>query len=150
MNKNSFKINPALLFINGEWKPSAAGKTFQLINPADETVITTIAQCEPADVEEAVRSAKHAFEYGPWPTMPPSERAKLLFAIADLIQANAEELAFCETVEMRMLFRDSLNINVPHIINMFRYYGGWATKLEGAHKPGQGWLREHLFCYTRT
>lgn len=149
MNKNSFKIEPGQLLINGEWRPSASGKTFELVNPSDETITTTIAQCEPADVEEAIRAAKYAFESGPWSTIPPSERAKLLFRIADLIEANAEELAFCETVEMGMLFRDSLNINIPHIVNMFRYYAGWATKLEGAQKPVEGWPGEHLFCYTR-
>jgi aldehyde dehydrogenase (NAD+) len=149
VNKNSFGIAPGLLFINGQWKPSASGKTFALINPSDETVTTTIAQCEPTDVEDAVFAAKKAFESGPWATMPPSERAKLLFKIADLIEANAEELAFCETLEMGMLYRDSLNVNIPHIINMFRYYGGWATKIEGKQKPVEGWPGEHLFCYTR-
>jgi len=57
INKNSFKIDQGLLFINGKWKSSASGKTFDLVNPADESIITKIAECDPADVHEAVSAA---------------------------------------------------------------------------------------------
>ncbi|MGO4291028.1 aldehyde dehydrogenase family protein [Chitinophaga sp. RAB17] len=148
-NKNSFSIDPGLLFINGRWKPASNGQTFDLINPSDESLITTIAASSPDDVNEAVDAARLAFNEGPWKIIKPSERASLLFKIADLIAAHAEELAFCEAVEIGMLFKDSLNINIPHIVNMFRYYGGWATKLEGRQKPVEGWPGEHLYCFTR-
>lgn len=78
-NKNSFPILPGLLFINGVWKPAASGKTFDLINPADESIITHIASCGPEEVHEAVAAAKEAFDKGPWKDMQPSQRANLLF-----------------------------------------------------------------------
>jgi aldehyde dehydrogenase (NAD+) len=149
ITRNSFRIDPGQLFINGSWKAASTGKTYPLVSPTDETIITTIAQCEAEDVESAIDAAKNAFRHPSWSAMPPAERADLLFRIADGIAKNAEELAFCEAVEMGMLYKDSLNTNIPHLVKMFRYYGGWVTKMEGRTKPVEGWPGEHLFCYTR-
>jgi acyl-CoA reductase-like NAD-dependent aldehyde dehydrogenase len=137
------------LFINGLWKAPRNGNTFDIINPANEAVICSVAAATEEDIEEAVSSAKNAFENGPWRSLALSEKANILFHIADLIEQHAEALAAAEAMDMGMLYRDSLNINIPHIIKMFRYYGGWVTKLEGRNIPVEGWPGEQLRCFTR-
>ncbi|MGH9651486.1 MAG: aldehyde dehydrogenase family protein, partial [Terriglobales bacterium] len=84
------KIEPGKLLIGGHWVDSSDGKTFDTINPATGEVLTQIAAATPADVERAVAAARKAFDdpSGPWQKMTASERGKLLWKIADLIEQN--------------------------------------------------------------
>src|SRR5260370_16486877 len=87
------------LLINGKWQPAKSGKTFETVNPATEQVLSRVAEAEQADVDEAVKAARKAFEEGPWPRMRPAERAKYLLKLADLIEAHSAELAQLETLD---------------------------------------------------
>src|SRR5215471_4630126 len=64
-----FLRKPKRLLINGKWVPSKSGKTFETINPSNEEVLSLIAEGDKADVDEAVKAARKAFEEGPWPSM---------------------------------------------------------------------------------
>src|SRR6185312_7527497 len=94
-----FLRKPKQLLIGGKWLPAKSGKTFETLNPATEEVLALIAEGDKADVDEAVKAARKAFEEGPWSKMGPHERARYLFKIADLIEQNADELAELETLD---------------------------------------------------
>ncbi len=149
VQKPNLKIAEGRLFINGKWKASRSGKTFPTIDPATEDVIARIAEGTADDVEESANAAHAAFHDGPWGKMPGSERAKIMHRIADLIEERGDELAFRESIDMGMLYRDAKGWGIPHIANMFRYYAGWATKIEGSVKPAEGvGYRKELMAYT--
>lgn len=73
------------LYINGKWTSGVRGKSFEVINPADETVITKVDEATHEDVDIAVKAAREAFERGPWSRMNPSERQRCLYKLADLV-----------------------------------------------------------------
>ena len=90
---------PKQLLINGKWVPAKSGKTFETVNPANEEVLALVAEGDKADVDEAVKAARTAFESGKWSNMSPHQRARYVFKIADIIEAHGEELAELITLE---------------------------------------------------
>ncbi len=143
------EIKPGQLFINGHWRDGEGGKTMPTVNPATEEVITTIAVASPTDVAAAVDAANAAFPL--WAAMRGSERSKILHRVADLIEQHTHELGYRESVDMGKLYRDVTTVDIPHIANMFRYYAGWTTKIEGAVKPVEPVHGQdgHIMAYTR-
>src|SRR5262244_2989121 len=96
------KSGPKKLLIGGKWVPSKSGKTFETLNPANEEILALVAEGDKADVDEAVKVARRAFEEGKWPNMGPHQRARYLLKIADLIDQNADQLATLETLNNGM------------------------------------------------
>src|SRR5437764_4242638 len=90
-------IKQTKLFINNKWVEPADGKTFETYNPATGEVIAKVAAAGTADVDKAVKAARHALESGPWNTMDAADRGKLMFKLADLIEKNAKDLAALES-----------------------------------------------------
>lgn len=90
------RLPPPKLFINNEFVESESRETFQTFNPATEELICDVASANARDVDKAVEAATSAFYDGPWSRMKASERAAILFRLADLIDANREELAKLE------------------------------------------------------
>lgn len=131
--------------INGEWTDAASGKTFDTINPATGDPICKVAEAEKADVDMAVKAARRAFESGPWPKMNASERGRLMYKLADLIEANMEELAKLESLDNGKPIADSMAADLPLTIACYRYYAGWADKVHGKTIPVNG----PFHCYTR-
>ncbi|CAN5254862.1 aldehyde dehydrogenase DhaS [soil metagenome] len=119
------------LLIDGKWVDAESGKTFETRNPATDQVIGKVAEGSKADVDKAVKAARKAVEEGPWRKMSTAQRAKLMFKLADLIEKNADQLAQLETLDNGKPINESKHVDVPQTIETFRYYGGWATKIEG-------------------
>jgi len=139
------KIGPTKLLINSEWVDSTSGGTFETLNPATGEVITAVAAADPADVDRAVQAARAAFTTGAWSRMSGRDRARLLLKLADLIEARAEELARLETLDNGKPLRESQTVDLPLTIGCYRYYAGWADKIQGKTIPVNG----PFFCYTR-
>ena len=76
------------LFINGKFVNPIKNQTFDLINPNDETILTSVYRGSTEDIDLAVAAAREAFEKGPWSRMDPTDRANILFKFADLIEKN--------------------------------------------------------------
>ena len=127
---DTFLSQPKQLLIDGKWVAALSGKTFDTIDPATERVLTQVARSGRDDVELAVKAARKAFESGPWPKMMPAERARLLWRIADLIEANADELARLESLDNGKPATYARVVDVAWAINFLRYMAGWATKVE--------------------
>ncbi len=133
------------LMIGNQWVPSDSGKTFTTINPSTGESICQVAEAGPADVDRAVRAARVAFETGPWPRMRASERGRLLYRLAELIESHAEELARLEALDNGKPFAVARAVDVAKSIACYRYFAGWADKIHGKTIPIDG----DFLCYTR-
>src|SRR5579885_3298421 len=130
-----FLRKPKKLLIGGKWVPAKSGKTFETLNPANEEVLCLVAEGDKADVDEAVKNARKAFEEGKWASMSPHQRTRYLLKIAELIEKHAEELAELETLDNGKPIFESKNIDIPGAAETFRYYAGWSTKIYGDTNP---------------
>jgi acyl-CoA reductase-like NAD-dependent aldehyde dehydrogenase len=123
------------LFINNEWVPAQSGKTIPTKNPATGETLAEIALAGVEDVDAAVQAARAAFENETWRSLSGEDRGAMLWRIADLIEQHAVELAELETLDNGKPIRVSLKGDVPFAAKHFRYYAGWAGKLEGSTVP---------------
>jgi aldehyde dehydrogenase (NAD+) len=139
------KIQQTECFIGGKWVPAASGKTFDTLHPATEEVICKVAEGDQADVDAAVDAARNAFDSGPWRSMDARDRGGLIYKLAELIAAEADELAALETLDNGKPINDSRTADIPLVIDTLKYYAGWADKIEGKTIP----VRGDYFCYTR-
>ncbi|KAG7399764.1 Aldehyde dehydrogenase, mitochondrial [Phytophthora boehmeriae] len=133
------------LFINNKFVPSSTGSTFDTFNPATEEKIASVAEATPADVDAAVSAARAAFEEGPWRTMDATQRGRLLYTLADLIEKNADELAQLEALDAGKPSFLTKVLDVQACVNVLRYYAGWADKIHGSTIPIPG----PYLCYTK-
>jgi phenylacetaldehyde dehydrogenase len=125
---------PRRLFIDGQWIPAASGKTFPTLNPATGEVLAHIAEGDHEDIDRAVKAARRAFE-GPWRRVTPSERGRMLWKLADLLEKHTDEFAELESLDNGKPFAVARAADVPLSVDMFRYMAGWATKIEGNTIP---------------
>lgn len=140
-----FLVGTKKLFINGEWVESASGQTFDTLNPATGEVLATLYEAGPEDVDRAVEAARDAFDNGKWSKMSAAARSRLIYKLADLMEAHSEELAQLDSLDNGKPIRETANADVPLAIEHFRYYAGWATKIMGQTIPVAG----KFFNYTR-
>ena len=136
---------PKQLLINNKWVEGSAGRTFATINPATGDEICQVAEADAADVEVAVAAARAAFENRAWRRMPAAARGRLLYRLADLMEQNIEELAQLESLDNGKPLRESRRVDLPLAIACYRYFAGWADKIQGRTIPVSG----NYFCYTR-
>ena len=132
-------------FIGGEWIPAESGKTFNTYHPATGEVIAEVAEGDAADVDKAVAAARKAFDDGPWRKMDARERGAIMYRLADLIEAELDELAALETLDNGKPISDSLAADLPLTIDCLRYYAGFADKIHGQTIP----VRGNFFTYTK-
>src|ERR1700691_3185132 len=125
------KVEPGQLLIDGKWVDGA--KTFDTINPATGEVLTQIAEGSSADVDRAVEAAGRALEdrNGPWRKMSASERGRLIWKLADLLEKNIDEFAELETLDNGKPIFESRYVDMPMVVDVLRYYAGLATKING-------------------
>jgi phenylacetaldehyde dehydrogenase len=140
----SFLKKDRPMLINGKWVNSLSGKTFPSYNPATGDVLARVAEGDKEDIDLAVKAARAAFENGPWRKMSASQRGRLIWKIADLIDANKEELAELEMLDNGKPLKVARAADVPLAADLFRYMAGWATKIEGNTIPIAG----KFFAYT--
>ncbi|MFK0733863.1 MAG: aldehyde dehydrogenase family protein [Gloeotrichia echinulata IR180] len=138
------KIGPTQLLINNEWIESTSGRRFSTINPTTGEIICELAEADAPDVDKAVQAARKAFTSGEWAKISATRRGELLYKLADLIEANIDELARLETLDNGKPLQDSLG-DLGLVIGCYRYYAGWADKVQGKTIPING----PYFCYTR-
>ncbi len=121
------------LFIDGEFVDAISGETLATLNPHDNSVIAQVAMAGHADVDLAVKAAHKAFPA--WSRMQAADRGRILLKLADLIEANGEELARLESLDTGHPIRDCRMLDVPRTAGCFRYFGGMADKFQGETIP---------------
>ncbi|MEE8550637.1 MAG: aldehyde dehydrogenase family protein [Gemmatimonadota bacterium] len=133
------------LFIDGEFVDSAEGTTFEVENPADERTLAEVAEAKEADVDRAVQAARRAFQSDEWQRMAARERGRLLWRLADLLEDRIDEVARIETLNNGKPYFESRQVDLPLVVEVLRYYAGWADKIQGETIPVAG----PIFNYTR-
>jgi phenylacetaldehyde dehydrogenase len=139
------------MLIGGEWTAALSSETFDTLDPATGVKLAGVARGQAGDIDRAVAAARAAFDNGPWPAMLPQARAQLLWRIADLIEANIDELAELETLDQGKALYVGRWAEIPGAIAHFRYCSGLAQGIEGAsintsigyQPPGK-----EMFAYT--
>lgn len=134
-NVANFLSKPRKMLVNGEWVDAVSGRTFDTYNPATGEVLAKVAEGNSADIDQAVKAARRAFESGPWAEMSASKRGRLLWKLADLLEENLEEFAQLETLDNGKPLSVARIADLPLAIDMFRYMAGWSTKIEGNTIP---------------
>src|SRR5215831_14808587 len=131
LNATKSRISPGRLLIDGQWHEGS--KHFDTINPATGEVLTQIVEASVEEVDRAVAAARRVFDdrSGTWRKMSASERGRLIWRLSDLIEKNIDEFAELETLDNGKPIFESRNIDLPMVIDVFRYYAGWATKIHG-------------------
>jgi acyl-CoA reductase-like NAD-dependent aldehyde dehydrogenase len=115
---------------------ATTAELFDTLDPATGEVLAQVPESSPADVDAAVDRAQEAFAPGsPWRSLSPAQRAATLWRIAELIDANADELAELETRDQGQPYAIARNVSIPAAAEHFRYYAGWVTKIEGETSP---------------
>ncbi|WHX64773.1 aldehyde dehydrogenase family protein [Peribacillus frigoritolerans] len=152
--EQTIKLNPRVqeflkgtkkLLINGELVEAASGKTFETLDPSNGKILAVVSEAGPEDVDKAVKAARTAFDKGPWKKMSASERSRLIYKLADLMEEHKEALAQLDTLDNGKPIGETTNADVPLAIDHFRYYAGWTTKIVGQTIPVAG----NYFNYTR-
>lgn len=116
-------------FIDNEFIPGVAGRTFETINPHDEKPIVAVHEGDANDVDIAVKAARKALE-GEWKHITPSERGRLLLRLADFLERDIETVAAIEALDNGKSITMAKG-DVTASAGCFRYYGGWADKIYG-------------------
>jgi phenylacetaldehyde dehydrogenase len=136
--------------IGGTWE--AARETFDTVDPATGKTLAQIAKGDSSAVNRAVVAARTALETGAWPAMTPMDRAKLLWKIADILEAHIDELAEVETLDQGKPLYVGRWAEIPGAINQFRFFGGLANQIEGKSIPTSVNYQppgKEVFAYTR-
>lgn len=123
------------IYINGEYTESKSEKTFETLNPATEEVIAHVSEAQKEDVDLAVQAADDAFYNGQWSKLTTAERSHLIYKFADLVEENREELAQLETLDNGKPYEVALEDDIDGVVDLFRYYAGWCTKIYGQTIP---------------
>src|ERR1700741_4998106 len=132
------------MLIDGKWVDAASGKTFETRNPAPGELLATVAEGDAEDINRAVAAARRAFE-GPWSKVKPFERQNMLLKLAELVEANFEELSQLDTLDMGAPISRTRG-NRLRVLGMLRYYAGQATALHG--ETIENSLPGEIFSYT--
>jgi aldehyde dehydrogenase (NAD+) len=138
---------PHRLLIGGRWVEAQSGATFDTVDPATGEVLASVAAGARADVDAAVQAARRAYEEV-WRSLSPAARGRLLIRLAELIEENVEELAALETLDVGKPLTESMYVDMGITSEVYRYFGGWTTKICGQTLPVSPPVGS-AFVYTR-
>ncbi|MGO2112503.1 MAG: aldehyde dehydrogenase family protein, partial [Pseudoclavibacter sp.] len=125
---------PKTLFIDGAWRGADGDAVFDVFNPSTGDVFARASDASANDVDAAVAAARAALD-GPWRSLSPAERGRVLWRAAELIDEHADEIAALETSDVGQPIGISRGINIPAAAEHFRYFAGWPTKISGSTNP---------------
>src|SRR5262249_40136819 len=126
---------PGKAVIDGRLEPSISGRAFDNVTPRNGTVLNRVAECDAPDVDKAVAAARRAFEDGRWRSLHYREKKRTLFALAELIERDAETLAVLESLDVGKPIKDALNIDIPQSVRTLLYYAEALDKVYGEVGP---------------
>ena len=133
------------MLIGGQWIESISGETFDTVNPATGAVLARVAAANKEDVDRAVAAAHTAFISSSWRKITPTDRSRIIWKIADLIEERADDFAQIETLDNGKPLTVARRDDVGGTVRYFRYYAGWPTKIEGSTVPIS---KPDMFAYT--
>ncbi|WP_241028227.1 aldehyde dehydrogenase family protein [Streptomyces verrucosisporus] len=125
------------MHIGGEWRPALSGRTREVLDPADATVLAVVSEGGAEDVDAAVEAARRAFDTGVWPSTPVAERAALLRRTADLLQRDREQIALTESMDTGKTIEEG-RVDVDDVTAAFRYFADQAVNTSGGRVVDAG------------
>lgn len=131
LSESARRLPPGKLFIAGQWRSAQGEANIPVVNPSAEQPIATLAAASANDVNSAVQAARAQFEDGEWSRLSGEDRGRLLWRLADLIDANRENLAFLEATDIGRPYSEPFLFEVPLAASTFRHFAGWTDKLTG-------------------
>lgn len=133
---HTLKPRPGHLFIGGQWL-AWSGPRFDQIHPCTNQVLTSFPEAGEHGVNDAVAAARKAFDEGPWPRMPATERKRMLQPIVERIHAAEEEIAKLQTLDNGIPYTFSRNtrVSAKAAADIFDHFLGWIDKLNGETFP---------------
>ncbi len=120
--------------IGGKWRPASDGRTLDMVSPSDGRVFAKIARGTRADVDAAVKAARHAFEEGAWGKLTATERGRLLARLGEAILAHHEELSQLEARDCGKPMKQA-RADITAAARYFEFYGAAADKVHGETIP---------------
>lgn len=123
------------MLIGESWRQAESGQTIECRNPFDGSLLSKVPAGSASDVDKAVAAARSALEQGEWSSMVPSQRGRILWKIAELIEENIDELAELETLDQGKPLYVGRWAEIPGAAEQFRYFAGLTTKIEGRTIP---------------
>jgi phenylacetaldehyde dehydrogenase len=142
-----FVTTTRTMLIDGKWTAAKSGKTFPVFDPATGETMAQVSAGDKEDIDLAVKAARRAFEAGPWRKMTPSQRGKIVWKLADLVEENLEEFAQLESLDNGKPLTVARVADIPLAVDLFRYMAGWASKIDG-HTLSTSSLPSDFFAYT--
>jgi acyl-CoA reductase-like NAD-dependent aldehyde dehydrogenase len=139
---------PTQLLIGGRWVDAADGATFPVLSPTTEQHLADVAAAGEADVEAAVKAARAQVDGGEWSRMPGAERGRLLTRLADLMERDLETFVALEAHDVGKPAFEPRMVDIPHAIDVFRHFAGWADKIEGRYVNLQPFFGQQRVAYT--
>ncbi|HTK61920.1 MAG TPA: aldehyde dehydrogenase [Pseudonocardia sp.] len=130
-------------FIGGKPAPASDGRTFESRDPHDGTLLAQVARGSARDAETAIAAARQAFDDGPWPRMAPKDRAKILHAVADAVDAHRDELSLTETRDGGKTITQSSHAEIPRVAHNLRFFADYAALV-----PNEAYPDGDLLSYT--
>lgn len=122
------------LWIDGKWEDTKGGKMMAIEDPATGKEIAQVVDASREDVDRAVQAAKRAFYDGRWSKKTPSERSKIIWKLADVIEANIEAIAKLESENTGKPYAFvSLGGDMPFAIDNLRFFASAARDTHGSH-----------------
>jgi acyl-CoA reductase-like NAD-dependent aldehyde dehydrogenase len=142
----AFASGPHRMVIGGERPEAADGRTFETFDPSTGRAIASVPYAGPVDVDRAVGAAREAFDDGRWSGIAAAARTRAMLALADAIEAHADELAEIESLDNGKPLKLAKRVDIPLTVEHLRYFAGWPTKIEGQTLPV---AQRDMHCYTR-
>ncbi|MCF6116829.1 aldehyde dehydrogenase family protein [Mesorhizobium muleiense] len=131
LSETAMRLPRAELYIGGQWQASTDGRVQTVINPSSGQPLGTISMATASDVSAAVNAARAQFETGAWSRLSGADRGKLLWRLADLVEANRENLAYLEAIDIGRPYFEPFLFEIPLAAETFRHFAGWADKIGG-------------------
>jgi aminomuconate-semialdehyde/2-hydroxymuconate-6-semialdehyde dehydrogenase len=129
--------------IGDQWVNSVSAQHFETRDPHDNSLLATVARGDATDGSRAIAAAREAFDDGPWPGMTPKERARILHAVADAVEAHRDELALLETRDGGKTITQSGHAEMPRVALNLRFFADYA-----AMAPNEAYPDGDLLSYT--
>jgi acyl-CoA reductase-like NAD-dependent aldehyde dehydrogenase len=122
---------PTQLFVAGEWRDASDGATFDVVAPACEEHLASVAAATEADVNAAVAAARRQADGGARSRLTGADRGVLLNRLADLVERDLETFVTLEALDIGRPAFEPRMVDIPNVVDVFRHFAGWADKIEG-------------------
>ena len=119
------------MLVDGVWVSAVSRDRFDVVSPISEQVIASVPRGGAADIHNAVAAARKAFNSKVWWNLGPARRAQILWRVAELIDQHTDEIAELDCVDNGMPISDAKMVGIPFAAEVFRYFAGWASKIQG-------------------